>query len=489
MRRSLASLLAATVAALPLTSLAQTPTPAPEQPAQTQGTPTPAPQEPTERTPTPAAVPAPPPAPGKVTFTPYGFILTNVFFNSRAFANDDYPQYAVNGPGIAGASALNDRGILFSSRYNRIGVKIGGAEAMGAKLGAVIEADFGFGFVVSAGQGVQASTQASNFDWYKPIARMRLGYATATWGDPDAKLTLLMGQDYGLVNPLFAVTLGYIGTPLFQNAGNLYTRSPMVKLTGEMGKDTGITFAVAAMDPMDQNIFAGAGSNQETPTLSSGNRARIPELEARVSGKFKSELASGEVGVSGGYHKERYLLGAATTTTSSGFQTFTPNGQYVDLDSAVGGVDAVFKFPFIEVRGEGFMGHNADMYFAHLGQGGTATVSVPVPPTVPPGATSVSNVTGVVNKRTKGFWVQGILSPIPEIQLTGGYGVETPFESDIAVGARSRNSIASAGIIWSASKALKFSAEGAYTYTGTKTAKADTSINGYQTVLSSQYTF
>jgi hypothetical protein len=472
MRRSLASLLAATVAALPLTSLAQTPTPAPEQPAQTQGTPTPAPQEPTERTPTPAAVPAPPPPmANKLTFNPYGFILTNVFFNSRAFAADDYPQYAVN------AGATNDRGILFSSRYNRIGVKIGGAEAMGAKLGAVIEADFGFGFVVSAGQGVQTSTQASNFDWYKPIARMRMGYVTATWGDPDAKLTLLMGQDYGLVNPLFAVTLGYIGTPLFQNAGNLYTRSPQVKLTGELGKDTGITFAVAAMDPMDQNIFAGAGSNQETPTLSAGNRARIPELEARLSGKFKSEIASGEVGVSGGYHKERYLLGTITAATATASQAFGPNGQYVDLDSAVGGVDAVFKFPFIEVRGEGFMGHNADMYFAHLGQGGTTALG------------GAAAVTGVVNKRTKGFWVQGILSPVDSIQLTGGYGVETPFEDDIAVGARSRNSLASAGIIWSASKALKFSAEGAYTYTGLKGAKADTSLNGYQTVLSSQYVF
>ena len=475
MRRSLASLLAATVAALPLTSLAQTPTPAPEQPTQTQGTPTPAPEQPTQATPTPAAVPAPPPAaPNKLTFNPYGFILTNVFFNSRAFAADDYPQYAVN------AGATNDRGILLSSRYNRIGVKIGGAEAMGAKLGAVIEADFGFGFVVSAGQAVQTSTQASNFDWYKPIARMRMGYATATWGDPDAKLTLLMGQDYGLLNPLFAVTLGYIGTPLFQNAGNLYTRSPQIKLTGELGKDNGLTAAVSVSDPMDQNIFAGSGSNQETPTLSAGNRSRIPEIEGRVSGKFKSDLAAGEVGISGAYHKERYLLGNITAASATASQAFAPTG-WVDLDSLMGGVDAVFKFPFVEVRGEGFIGHNGDMYFAHLGQGGTAAVTT--------GAPVATALTNVVNKRTKGFWVQGILSPLDWVQLTGGYGVEVPFVDDIAVGNRSRNSIASAGIILAASKNLKFSAEGAYTYTGTKTAKADTSINGYQTVLSSQYTF
>jgi len=476
MIRSLASLLAATVAALPLTGLAQTPAPA-EQPTQA----TPAPQAPTEATPTPAAVPAPPPpAPTKVTFNPYGFILTNAFFNSRAFSNDDYPQYAVN-PG-----ALSDRGVLFSSRYNRIGVKIGGAEAMGAKLNAVMEADFGFGFVVSAGQAVQASTQASNFDFYKPIARMRLGYVTATWGDPDAKLTLLTGFDYGLVNPLFAVTLGYIGTPLFQNAGNLYTRSTQVKLTGELGKDTGVTAAVSVSDPMDQNIFAGSGQNQETPTLSSGNRSRIPEIEGRISGKLKTDLLSGELGLSGSYHKERYLLGAASTTTSSGFQTFAPNNKYVDVDSMLAGLDLVAKVPFVEVRGEAFIGHNGDMYFAHLGQGGVNFVTAPGTNTA---TTTVTNVTNVQNKRSKGFWAQGIVTPFEGIQLTGGYGVELPFEDDIAVGSRSRNSIASAGIIWSASKALKFSAEGAYTYTSLKGAKGDTSLNGYQTVLSSQYIF
>ncbi len=455
--------LAAFVAVLPLTGRAQMPTPAPEQPSQA--------------SPTPPAVPAPPPAaPTKVTFTPYGFILTNAFFNSRPFSNDDYPQYAVN-PG-----ALNDRGFLLSSRYNRIGVRIAGAEALGAKLGAVLEADFGFGFVVSANQNVQNSTQASNFDWYKPIARMRLGFATATWGDPDAKVTLLMGQDYGLVNPLFAVTLGYIGTPLFQNAGNLYTRSPMVKLSGDLGKDTGITVQAAVEDPMDQNIFASQGADQENPSLSSGNRSRWPQLEGRVAGRYKSPMASGEIGVSGSYHRERYDLGTFNAATATAQSTFTPNGATKDLTSAIGGLDAVLKFPYVEVRGEAFIGRNADMYFAHLGQGGVNPV------------TSGTALTNVVNKRTKGFWAQGILTPIDEIQLTGGYGVERPFAEDILTGNRTRNSIASAGIIFAASKSLKFSAEGAYTYTSVRSGATlatafDTRLHGYQTVLSSQYTF
>jgi hypothetical protein len=458
--------LAAFLAALPFAGRAQTtPTPAPEQ-----------------ASPTPPAAPAPAPAPAsKVTFTPYGFILTNAFFSSGAFAADDYPQYA-QAPG-----ALNDRGILFSSRYNRIGVRIGGPEVLGAKAGAVLEADFGFGFVISANQNVNASVQAANFDWYKPIARMRLGFATLTWGDADTKVQLLMGQDYGLVNPLFAVTLGYIGTPLFQNAGNLYTRTPQVKLSGDFGKDNGVTVQLMVGEPMDQNITGNDLLNQETPTLSSGGRARIPELEARVAGRYKTPMASGEIGVSGAYHKERYLFGTFVPANPAGgtpagaaptAPAFTPNGSYKDLDSGIAGLDAVLKFPFVEVRGEGFIAHNGDMYFAHLGQGGVAPVLTGL------------TLTNVLNKRTKGFWAQGILTPIEWVQLTGGYGVELPLAADnLANGQRTRNSIASAGIIFAASKNLKFSAEGAYTYTATKGAVADTRFKGYQTVLSSQYTF
>jgi hypothetical protein len=258
----------------------------------------------------------------------------------------------------------------------------------------------------------------------------------------------------------------------------------MVKLTAALGKTNGITLQGAVMDPMDQNIVAGAGQNQETPTLSAGNRARTPQLEGRVAARYKTTPdLSGEIGVSGSWHKERYVTGTQATTGAP--QAFTPNGQFVDLDAAIGGVDAVLRFPFIEVRGEGFLAHNADMYYGHLGQGGVTFFNG----SAVAGATG--NVTNALNKRTKGFWVQGIVSPVSEVQLVGGYGTEVPFAADILVAnQRTRNSMASAGIILSATKNLKFSAEGAYTYTSTKGPGAfDTSLNGYQTVLSSQFIF
>jgi hypothetical protein len=419
--------------------------------------------------------------PSGPTFTPYGFILVNSFFSSRPFAADDYPQYALAAP-----SATNDRGILLSTRYNRIGVRIGGLEGMGAKLGAVLEMDFGFGFVIPAGSNTNQSVQETNFDFYKPIARMRLGYATATWDAGGAKVTLLLGQDYGLVNPLFAVTLAYIGTPLFQNAGNLYTRSPGAQLRADFGKDAGGTIAVAVLNPMDQNgLPVTVIQNQETPTLSSGNRSRIPQLEGRVVGRAKTDVVSAEIGVAGQYHKERYAKGTFTTIAAGAAPAFAANGQFLDIDSMLGGVDAVIKLPFVELRGEGFMGHNFDNYFAHLGQGGVNAVTTT--------AGAVTTLRDVTSKRDKGFWAQAIVTPIQNIQLLGGYGVETPFRQDVpnVAGNRVRNSVAHAGIILAASKNLKFSAEGAYTYTTTRSgsARSDVTINGYQTALSGQLTF
>ncbi|MFL5263977.1 MAG: hypothetical protein ACJ79L_16355, partial [Anaeromyxobacteraceae bacterium] len=412
-RRSLSLIIAALFVTLPLAARAQT-------------TPAPAAEQPAAGASATATVTPPAPAPevkksSGPTFTPYGFILVNAFMNSRALNAGDDPNFATT-PG-----ATNDRQILLSARYNRIGVRIGGMEALGAKVGATMEVDWGAGFPLEQGANLSQANQAPNFEFYRPYLRMRLGFATMTWGDENAKVTLLLGHDYGLVNPLFAVTLGYIGTPLFQGAGNLYTRSPQVKVTGDFGKDVGLTVAAAVLDPLDQNLQAPL-TQQTNPTISSGDRSRWPQIEGRVAARGKSGTMGAEVGVSGAYHKERYLLGTLGASTSAASPAFAANGSWVDLDSAVGGVDAVFKFPFIEVRGEGFLGHNADMYFGHLGQGGVNVTTTAGPATT---GTSTLTLTNVRNKRTKGFWVQGIVSPIPMVQLTGGYGVEVPFAEDV----------------------------------------------------------
>jgi hypothetical protein len=393
------------------------------------------------------------------TFTPYGFLLLNAFFNSRAFNTNDYPDYV-----LAARTATSDSLFTMEARAARIGVRLGLGEAAGAKIGAVLEADFLAAF----------TPNAASIEGYRPMMRIRLAYGTATWEIPDARITLLAGQDYGLVNPLFASTLAWGITPLFQNAGNAYIRAPQLQLKGEFGKDVGLTVAVAAMQPFDQT--PNAVLTQQSGNFSPGERARMPQLEARVAGRYKAGDIGGELGIGGSYHKERYALNA----------NFNVNK---DVDAWLSGVDLVLRFPFVELRGEGYFATNQDTYFLHLSQGGVNL------------AGTTTAITDVTSRRTKGGWAQAIISPIPLIQLTGGYGVEVPFAEDLrpaAAANRVRNSQAALGLILVASRNWRASVEWAYTITstqrvaGTGTAIRQVGVNrneGYETAASVQYTF
>ncbi len=401
--------------------------------------------------------------PAGPTFTPYGFVLLNAYFNSRPFNSVDYPDYAV--PRLSGTT-LADTAFLMEARAARLGVRIGLGEAVGAQLGAVIEGDF-----LAAFGTPNAGTGSTKIDFYRPEARMRLAFGTATWKSGDTSFRLLMGQDYGLVTPLFANTLAWITTPLFQNAGNPYIRAPQIQGKLDLGKDNGLTISAAVLDPQNQNPVGNTAA-EESALLGPGNRSRIPEFDGRIAGRYKSGDIAGEVGVGGTYHKERYVTAA---------------GQNIDLDTTMAGADWVLKFPFVELRGEAWLATNQDTYFVHLGQGGINAA----------GPTGTAFVTSVSNKRSKGGWLQATITPVPYFQLAAGYGVELPNPKDIRTstnGARLRNSQAELEAIFILSKNWKASI--AWDNTVTTTARATgtniTGINkldGYQTVLSTQYTF
>jgi hypothetical protein len=433
MRRGLTFVLAVLLAALPMIGRAQT-------------------------------APAEEKKPSGPTFTPYGFLLLNAYFNSRAFAGNDYPDFA------GARAATSDALFLMEARAARIGIRIGLGEAVGAQLAGVLEGDF----------LATLTPNNTKIEQYGPRMRMRLAYGTATWRDGDNSFRLLMGQDYGLVNPLFANTIAWITTPLFQFAGNAYIRSPQLQARADIGKDNGFTLAVAAMDPMDQNP-QGNAANQVTATLGPGNRARWPQFDGRAAVRYKADPGlSGEVGVGGSFHRERYL----NTTT----------GKNLDVDATLAGVDALLRFPFVELRGEGYLATNQDTYFLHLGQGGVNITNAT-------GSGATTGVASASNRRTKGGWAQVIVTPIPYFQLAAGYGVEIPNNKDIrpiTAATRLRNSIASLEAIFILSKNWKAGVGWANTVTTTARVGSGASANtqlgitnndGYQTVASTQFTF
>ncbi len=450
MRRGFAlSIAAVLLASAPLTKASAQATPAAPQAAPA------APAEP--------AKPAPEKKPG-ITFTPYGFVLVNAYFDASPFATKDYPAYA--------QANANGGAFLMSARQSRFGFRIGLPEDgwTGAKVNLVLEADFKAGHVpTSATCAVPTpNTSGTSFSctigtantastaWYNGLMRLRLAYATIGWKTDYGNWTILAGQGYGLVNPLFATALAWTADPLFWQAGNIWRRSPQLRLTYDTkAGPVALDVALAALSPEDATTPVDFGA---------GNRSRMPDLEARIGATYKEGKTSIGLGLSGHYHKRRYV---PTNTYAADF----------DATERVFGVDLDVNTQYAELKGEFFNASGADDTYNGIAPAvvsfkGTAAGGFYVRPV-----------------GTQGGWAQLIIRPVPEFDLYGGYGVEVASQQDLsgaAADSRSQNNMAAFGIIVNASKAWHFGAE----YMNTISRQAGgTRAEGQQFAVSTKFDF
>jgi hypothetical protein len=361
------------------------------------------------------------PEEAKPILTPYGFAMANFYFDGGGFNNKDNTWQALRG--------TNGGDVIFSARSSRLGFRLALKDDnwTGAELGGVLEFDFKAGQLpTSASYTIDSTTKAitgssasigtantpSNA-WYNGVMRLRLANMTATWKGDWGKFQILAGQDYGLVNSLMAESLAWAADPLFTEAGNIWRRSPQFRLTYgiDLVEMVNVTLAAAVLSPADQTtpVDAGAGQLSRMPDI---------ELRAQVGVKVDKDLG-GTVGF--GYHtnnKRIYTCTNLATVTSAGgtcADKSVPTANDVGVN--VWGVDADLNLTqYFQVKGEYFASSGADDVYTGLYRGVT-------------GATAVSNIaisTGptFTPLKSHGFWGQAIVKPIPEIWLTGGYGME-----------------------------------------------------------------
>jgi hypothetical protein len=144
-----------------------------------------------------------------VKVTPYGSVYFNGFHNADAVNNEDVPLWAVGGAGDTSATA----------RQSRFGLRISAPAAFGAKVGAVVEADF-FGGFPAIGTG-------ENFGQ----VRLRLANARLDW----EKTSIVLGQDWMVFAPVNPTSLACAAIPLFAAAGNPWARIPQIRLERRFG--------------------------------------------------------------------------------------------------------------------------------------------------------------------------------------------------------------------------------------------------------------
>lgn len=442
MTRGLTLIVAALVALAPLATRAQT---TPAQPADPKaGTAAGAATAP--------AAPATKPAAPALTVTPYGFVQVTADINNGNFDNGggdvQYPGVVALNP-----SPTTTRSFLIHARNSRFGVRLGlPTTPFGAKLGAVFEVDFRGGF-----------GGATNVSFYQPLLRLRLAYGTATWKVGNAyNVTLLAGQEYGLVTPLFATSAAYTGDPIFWKAGNTWHRTPQLRLSGESTGPFGILWQAAVLSPLDN------ASGAETLFVGPGNRSRRPDVEGRVAVNMKSGTKKVvEVGVAGHIGWERYSTAAADAANPTG-------GPTEDLRSEMVGADLQLDFGLVAFKGEAWRGSNVEDYFTVLG--GVSGAGTP----------------GVRSIRSRGAWGQVVVNATPMLQLTAGAGVEEPQGDDLVFAAAPRlttNRMISGGIIANPSKNWRAGVEMTKTLSLYRGATGSTEKQGIQTAVTTSFLF
>ncbi len=400
------------------------------------------------------------PKPSPVTFTPYGFVVLNAFFNDSV-GNRNYPLPA---PCSGGASCEGN--VLFDVRQTRIGSRLAFDDTAGwtkATLSALLEVDFQGGY-----------TGTTSISFYSPAVRLRKAYVDAAWGT-ESKFTLRIGQDDIIPSLLRPVSLAYIANPLFQFAGTLNGRAPMIAARYDMTPKNGLTLsaAVAAVSPQDNTAGDATISPGAAVDLGAGNRSRVPAFEGRVAlgfqvgGKKMAELSGWA-----GWQKNRFVSPATDTN--------------VDVNSYIFGGDMTLNVWMVNVLGSIYGAKGWDQP-GSLGasQGIALTVTRPTPTS----SWTIANASAIP---ALGGWFQVLVGPDNLVKAYGGWGgTQSPFDAyagtlfDATAATRTvtrvQNFTWAAGLIGYAGKNWRFSAEYArstsFFYTGNSFVQGQFSLN------------
>ncbi|MFH2000180.1 MAG: hypothetical protein ABIK28_10890, partial [Planctomycetota bacterium] len=277
------------------------------------------------------------PAQSTVKIKFYGYIKLDASYDNARISDGNYAKW-VEAPG----GRRYDDEVNITARQSRFGMIFKGPDFGDATTSAQVEVDF-----------YEGTTENKNQPY------MRHAYMELKWKDKD--FSLLAGQTWDVIAPLFTPTVNY---SVAWWAGDIGYRRPQIRVTKGFGsKDSAyseLTLAVARM--IGDSATDSTGVTRTDPG-DTGEDATLPCLQGRFSVSFPFGGKRATLGVSGHWSEEEY--------------DYDLLDHSIDVRSWSGNIDLSLPVTdAVTAQGEAFIGENLDAYLGGIGQGIATTRDV-----------------------------------------------------------------------------------------------------------------
>jgi len=326
----------------------------------------------------------------------YGYLKLDAAYDSSQTTNGNYAQW------IDPENNNNDDDQFnMTANQSRFGAKISGPEDGGMKTSGLVEVDFYGG---------------SNEN--KSHLMMRHAYMKLDW--PGSRFNIIAGQTSDVISPLFPSTVNY---SVGWWTGNIGYRRPQIRLTKELGFETGgfLKLEGAIARTIGQTSFTGTDSGED---------AGLPTFQGRASitlPMFGAKEAT--IGLSGHWGEEEYDI--ADDGRDKEFTTWSLNLDYTQPICSK-----------VQIKAELFTGENLDAYLGGIGQGVTTT-----------GANQYEEV------GSKGGWIAAGLGPWDNKQFNVGVAMDDVNRGNVNQGGLTLNQSIFANMMCSLNKQTDFGFE------------------------------
>jgi len=308
----------------------------------------------------------------------YGYLKLDAAYDSSQTNNGNYAQWVER-------EDNNDDDDQFNMTANesRFGMKINGTDDGAMKTSGRVEVDFYGG---------------SNEN--KSHLMMRHAYMKLDW--PEDRFNIIAGQTSDVISPLFPSTVNY---SVGWWTGNIGYRRPQIRLTKELGFETG------GYLKLEGALARTIGRDDAIGGTESGEDAGFPTFQGRASltlPMFGAKEAT--IGLSGHWGEEEYDL--AVNGRDNEFTTWSLNLDYTQPICSK-----------VQIKAELFTGENLDAYLGGIGQGVTTTA----------GLNQYKEI------GSKGGWIAAGLGPWGNKRFNVGVAMDDVDRGDVNDGSRTLN--------------------------------------------------